>query len=145
MPCILLTRSRDAYAQLTTAPMLKPLDWTRSRVRRDHLIAMGVPVNLDEVESHRLSTLPPLKITTDLATNPPPRVSEDKHGLGPKPVLNFNKAEELCAIEDDKLKLYSLSKLEAVQRELVRATNEASALLAYLAQLKDARQQDHET
>jgi hypothetical protein len=29
--------------------MLKPLDWTRSRVRREHLISMGVPVNLDEV------------------------------------------------------------------------------------------------
>ena len=41
--------SRDAYAQLTTAPILKPLDWTRSRVRREHLISMGVPVNLDEV------------------------------------------------------------------------------------------------
>lgn len=125
--------------------MLKPLDWTRSRVRRDHLIAMGVPVNLDEVESHRLSTLPPLKITTDLANKPPPRVSEDKHGLGPKPTLDFAKAEELCAIEDDKLKLCSLGRLETVQRDLVRATNEASALLAYLAQLKDARQQDHET
>lgn len=114
-------------------------------MRRDHLIAMGVPVNLDEVESHRLSTLPPLKITTDLATNPPPRASEDKHGLGPKPVVNFGRAEELCALEDDKLKLCSLAKLETVQRDLVRATNEASALLAYLAQLKDARQQDHET
>lgn len=43
------THSRQAYAQLITAPMLKPLDWTRSRVRRDHLISMGVPVNLDEV------------------------------------------------------------------------------------------------
>jgi hypothetical protein len=25
------------------------LDWTRSRVRREHLINLGVPVNLDEV------------------------------------------------------------------------------------------------
>lgn len=41
--------SREAYAQLTTPPMLKTLDWTRSRVRREHLISMGVPVNLDEV------------------------------------------------------------------------------------------------
>ncbi|WWC90184.1 uncharacterized protein L201_005117 [Kwoniella dendrophila CBS 6074] len=59
--------SRDTYAQLTTAPILKPLDWTRSRVRRDHLISMGVPVNLDEVDSHRLSALPPLRITTNLS------------------------------------------------------------------------------
>jgi len=46
---MVLISSRDAYAQLTTAPILKPLDWTRSRVRREHLISMGVPVNLDEV------------------------------------------------------------------------------------------------
>ncbi|WWD22682.1 hypothetical protein CI109_107175 [Kwoniella shandongensis] len=65
--------SRDAYAQLTTAPMLKPLDWTRSKVRRDHLISMGVPVNLDEVDSHRLSALPPLRITTSRSMLPPPR------------------------------------------------------------------------
>ncbi|KAL1407288.1 hypothetical protein Q8F55_006709 [Vanrija albida] len=56
--------SRVSYAKLTTAPILKPLDWTRSRVRRDHLIAMGVPVNLDEVDSHRLAALPPLHIST---------------------------------------------------------------------------------
>ena len=65
---------------MTTAPILKPLDWTRSRVRREHLISMGVPVNLDEVslapefiyrkpadgqvDSHRISALPPLRITT---------------------------------------------------------------------------------
>lgn len=56
-----LTSSRDAYAQLTTAPILKPLDWTRSRVRRDHLISMGVPVNLDEVSSRSPPSLPVVK------------------------------------------------------------------------------------
>ncbi|WVQ72239.1 hypothetical protein IAR50_001788 [Cryptococcus sp. DSM 104548] len=61
--------SRDAYAQLTTPPLTKPLDWTRSRVRRDHLISLGVPVNLDEVDSHRLSSLPPLRITTSFGTS----------------------------------------------------------------------------
>jgi hypothetical protein len=48
--------SREAYAQLTTPPMLKTLDWTRSRVRREHLISMGVPVNLDEVSLLSQST-----------------------------------------------------------------------------------------
>ena len=51
--------SREAYAQLTTPPMLKTLDWTRSRTRREHLISMGVPVNLDEVRVHVLLTLTP--------------------------------------------------------------------------------------
>ncbi|OXH41627.1 hypothetical protein J008_00512 [Cryptococcus neoformans] len=71
--------SRDAYAQLTTPPLTKPLDWTRSRVRREHLISMGVPVNLDEVDSHRLSALPPLRIVTSSASGssrPQPRRAE---------------------------------------------------------------------
>lgn len=40
--------SRDLYAQLITPPILKPLDWKRSRVRREQLISLGIPVNLDE-------------------------------------------------------------------------------------------------
>lgn len=28
---------------------MRPVDWKRSRTRREHLIALGVPVNLDEV------------------------------------------------------------------------------------------------
>jgi hypothetical protein len=67
-----MLRSREAYAQLTTPPLLKPLDWTRSRTRREHLISMGVPVNLDEVDSHRLAALPPLRITTGA---PIPKIS----------------------------------------------------------------------
>lgn len=43
--------SRDLYAQLITPPILKPLDWKRSRVRREQLISLGIPVNLDEVRS----------------------------------------------------------------------------------------------
>lgn len=40
------------YASLTSPPELAPLDWTRSRVRREHLINLGVPVNLDEVRPY---------------------------------------------------------------------------------------------
>nr|KIR86706.1 hypothetical protein I308_03025 [Cryptococcus tetragattii IND107] len=74
--------SRDAYAQLTTPPITKPLDWTRSRVRREHLISMGVPVNLDEVDSHRLSALPPLRIVTSASgsSRPQPRRAETFDG-----------------------------------------------------------------
>ena len=60
--------------------MLKSLDWTRSRVRREHLISMGVPVNLDEVDSHRLSSLPPLRITTTYGSSARPG------DMGPPPV-----------------------------------------------------------
>ena len=79
--------SRDAYAQLTTPPMLKSLDWTRSRVRRDHLISMGVPVNLDEVDSHRLSSLPPLRITTAASSSSGANATSSRRGdMGPPPI-----------------------------------------------------------
>jgi len=67
-----LMSSRDAYAQLTTAPILKPLDWTRSRVRREHLISMGVPVNLDEV---RFPSRPPVYLPYYISTFTRPLVS----------------------------------------------------------------------
>ncbi|KLT41763.1 hypothetical protein CC85DRAFT_286167 [Cutaneotrichosporon oleaginosum] len=166
--------SRDAYAQLTTAPILKPLDWTRSRVRREHLIAMGVPVNLDEVDSHRLSALPPLRITTgDLPARsqsaapgpqkrnslPPPAAATagasapasvrnsqaDKYDLGPRPVLDIPRAEELCGLEEEQLALLPLSKLQALQTELEQTSATASGLLAYLLQLKDALATDSRT
>lgn len=180
--------SRNAYAQLTTPPMLKPLDWTRSRVRRDHLISMGVPVNLDEVrsdhaapdadsqvDSHRLSALPPLRITTSRGDVPPRTRSADpsskgkaraepsgsapvsarpsiggaegerKYGLGTKPPLDTRKAEELCGLEESALGIMPLARLEQIQAELVKHTADASALLAYYLQLKDAQTHDAAT
>ncbi|WVO15987.1 hypothetical protein L204_103652 [Cryptococcus depauperatus] len=47
--------SRTTYTQLITPPITKPLDWTRSCVRRKHLISLGVPVNLDEVDPLRIN------------------------------------------------------------------------------------------
>jgi hypothetical protein len=55
--------SRELYAQLITPPELKPLDWKRSRVRREQLISLGVPVNLDEV-SHLLVGANPYLLLT---------------------------------------------------------------------------------
>ncbi|KAK8844764.1 hypothetical protein IAR55_006614 [Kwoniella newhampshirensis] len=190
--------SRDTYAQLTTAPMLKPLDWTRSRVRRDHLISMGVPVNLDEVDSHRLSALPTLRITTSAASRsmPPPArpgsldassngrytaqqkgkgrdtspgvmsvpnsagasksdglvgngngagTGTGKYGLGQRPEMDVARAEELCGLEEDQLSILSIHALKKIQDELVTATAQASAALAWSLQLKDAQTQDSAT
>lgn len=70
-PCVSRLRadvfenSRRLHADLTTPPpLLRPFDWKRSRVRREHLISLGIPVNLDEVSAPSTSLLPPLKITT---------------------------------------------------------------------------------
>ncbi|OCF34874.1 hypothetical protein I316_03421 [Kwoniella heveanensis BCC8398] len=182
--------SRDAYAQLTTAPMLKPLDWTRSRVRREHLISMGVPVNLDEVDSHRLSALPSLRITTGAAfpqarraesldtnsysngnrytsaqkgkgrdlspnTNAASSVPHSagagrnpgsgRYGLGGRPDFDLAKAEDFCGLEEDRLSLLSVPTLRRMQAEIAETSAQASALLAWSLQLKDAQTQDSNT
>lgn len=42
---------RSLLSTVSSLPPLRPLDWRRSKVRREHLIALGVPVNLDDVSS----------------------------------------------------------------------------------------------
>ena len=51
---------------------MKPPNWTRSRIRRQHLIALGIPVNLDEVLPRANGKpLPTLQITTRPMSAPP--------------------------------------------------------------------------
>jgi len=55
-----------------TPPSAHPPNWTRSRIRRQHLITLGIPVNLDEVLPHAGSKpLPALHITTRPISAPP--------------------------------------------------------------------------
>ncbi|GAC96853.1 hypothetical protein PHSY_004437 [Pseudozyma hubeiensis SY62] len=60
--------SRQLWADLSSFPSVKPIDWVRSKTRRDYLISMGVPVNLDEIHSSFASgsggskQLPPLQL-----------------------------------------------------------------------------------
>ena len=55
--------SRHLFQTLTEPPTIQMLDWKRSRVRRNHLIALGVPVNLDEV---RLRPVPNFHVFVQL-------------------------------------------------------------------------------
>jgi hypothetical protein len=67
--------SRSLHALLTQRPpkMSSPPTWTRSRIRRQHLIALGIPVNLDEVlPQSALKPLPVLHIQTQAAHHPRP-------------------------------------------------------------------------
>ncbi|KAI9633219.1 uncharacterized protein MKK02DRAFT_39199 [Dioszegia hungarica] len=170
--------ARDAYIQLASPPQLKPLDWTRSRVRREHLIHMSIPVNLDEVDSHLLTRLPALTISTNFADLRAPRKrhseevqgvgvdggkgkaretesmpvsaapkdgAEGKYGLGVRPELDMQKAEELCGIEEDQISILSPAALAKIQADLVQSSAQASALLAHLLQLKDAQSHDAAT
>ncbi|KAF8607883.1 hypothetical protein BDV93DRAFT_542029 [Ceratobasidium sp. AG-I] len=87
---ILVTpESRALYSLLTQQPRSSsnPPTWTRSRIRRQHLISMGVPVNLDEVlPQSSLKPLPVLQIQTQahhprpLSAPPGPRPGESSIG-----------------------------------------------------------------
>jgi hypothetical protein len=79
--------SRDLYNLIAQPPpSTKPPNWVRSRIRRQHLITLGIPVNLDEVlEPHMngKSPLPPLNITTStrpMSAPPGPRKTPHSNG-----------------------------------------------------------------
>ncbi|KAH9179761.1 hypothetical protein EDB89DRAFT_1923078 [Lactarius sanguifluus] len=66
--------SRALYQSLfhTSPPSAHPPNWIRSRIRRQHLISLGIPVNLDEVLPHAgIKPLPALHITTRPMSAPP--------------------------------------------------------------------------
>ncbi|KAI0335617.1 hypothetical protein GY45DRAFT_1342655 [Cubamyces sp. BRFM 1775] len=65
--------SRQLYNALLppTPPSFQPVNWTRSRIRRQHLISLGIPVNLDEVLPRANGALPMLEITTRPMSAPP--------------------------------------------------------------------------
>lgn len=99
------------------------MNWTRSRVRRQHLIALGIPVNLDEVLPHAGGKpMPALQITTRPMSAPPgarpghhangsasaggsrrgspaPRGPAERLGLGPKPSIDEPKIEHLLSLK----------------------------------------------
>jgi len=89
-------------------PPLKPPNWTRSRIRRQHLIALGIPVNLDEVLPRTNGKpLPPLQITTRPPSAPPSRAGTPRSGtphgrhlapFGPKPELDKRKISEVLGL-----------------------------------------------
>ncbi|GBE80007.1 hypothetical protein BKA93DRAFT_824655 [Sparassis latifolia] len=73
--------SRQLYTMLLppTPPALQPVNWTRSRIRRRHLISLGIPVNLDEVLPRANGKLPMLQITTRPMSAPPgPRTAPSR-------------------------------------------------------------------
>lgn len=102
-------------------PPTRPPNWTRSRIRRQHLIALGIPVNLDEVlPQANGKALPPLQITTRPMSAPPgPRnppyphnapASTNNHSrastpqplpsqFGPKPEIDNAKISKLLALD----------------------------------------------
>ncbi|KZV76047.1 hypothetical protein PENSPDRAFT_599007 [Peniophora sp. CONT] len=161
--------SRALYQNLLSSPPLAgPVNWTRSRVRRQHLIALGIPVNLDEVLPHAGGKpMPALQITTRPMSAPPgarpghhangsasaggsrrgspaPRGPAERLGLGPKPSIDEPKIEHLLSLKYDQLSLLPLPQLEKHLADMRAQTAATSSLLTYTLQTRDALQQDSE-
>jgi len=169
--------SRSLYQSLfnvTPAAVTPPPNWTRSRTRRQHLISLGIPVNLDEVMPHvNGKPMPTLNITTRPSSAPPgprpthsnlpsgsntragtprpatPQASKRRgqspSGLGPRPKLDEAKISEMLDLTSDTLSLLPLPALELHLNALQALTNDTSTLLTYLLQTREALQQDSET
>ncbi|KAG7665514.1 uncharacterized protein J8A68_000916 [[Candida] subhashii] len=46
---LLNERSKTIYEQMSTMPYLHPHSWTKSKIRHNLLIKLGIPINLDEI------------------------------------------------------------------------------------------------
>ncbi|KAF8897739.1 hypothetical protein BD779DRAFT_1492273 [Infundibulicybe gibba] len=162
--------SRDLYKTLIkTPPPMKPPNWTLSRIRRQHLITLGIPVNLDEVLPRANGNpMPPLEISTRPMSAPPgPRgAAHPPHGsttnaqnsrsgtpqpnkpparFGPKPELDQAKIKSLLDLDLETLTIQPLAILERHLTDLRAQTAETSLLLTHLLQARDTLQQDSET
>ena len=71
-----------AYIPAST-PQIQPVNWIRSRTRRQHLISLGIPINLDEVLPRTREKIPALEISTRPSSAPPgPRQSRPGSRVG---------------------------------------------------------------
>ena len=130
-PCLvpLTLCSRELYSSLLNSPpLMEPISWVRSRIRQQHLIALGLPVNLDEIfPQPAAKPLPPLHISTrpvsappgaangPIRSTPPSRSNSRSNtpqpsarsgsstamqlSLGPKPVLDAKKIDDLLKLD----------------------------------------------
>lgn len=166
---ILLTPdSREMYKMLLqTPPPTKPPNWIRSRIRRQHLIALGIPVNLDEVLPRAASKpLPMLEIHTRPMSAPPDHHSSYSNGggpnanhqsragtpkpgaqaahFGPKPVLDMARINKSLQLNAESLTMQPLANLERYLEDIRLQTADTSSLLTHLLQARDSLQLDSE-
>lgn len=97
-------RSRSVFADLSSQPKtLQPVDWLRSRTRRDLHISLGVPINLDEIlpadasSTASGSRLPPLTLTVDSALRSdagPSSAPATQRSSSPAAATNGNKRSD---------------------------------------------------
>ena len=168
--------SRALFRELQTpVPIAStPLDWTRSATRRRHLISLGIPVNLDEVQQPAASraVLPPLELhvepvgsgaaaaggasasaTPAASSALPAEGAAPAEGWGARrrrelggepPAVSMERVEELVAIGEDQLTLKALPELRALAREMRTLSKQMSDLLAHHLMVREAFHADAE-
>ncbi|GAA5894964.1 uncharacterized protein JCM6883_002273 [Sporobolomyces salmoneus] len=168
---ILVTEeSRNLLSSLSSLPPLRPLDWRRSKIRREHLISMGIPVNLDDSNDPKpLSSLstssPRLSGTQSRPSSAPPGASplpfsssrvpsrsstpfadrERTRRTASPPPLDKNLADQLLSLKEDDLTLMSLAKLKSVAADLEKISVDASEILTHALLMREKESQDKET
>ncbi|GAA5830856.1 hypothetical protein JCM5353_000592 [Sporobolomyces roseus] len=163
--------SRNLLATLSSLSPLRPLDWRRSKIRREHLITMGVPVNLDDstdtkpLSSLAISSSPRLSTSQSRPPSAPPGASplpfsssrvpsrsstpfadreRTRRATSPPP-LDKTLANQLLSLKEDDLTLMSVGKLRKMTEELEKISVEASEVLTHALLMREKEGQDKET
>lgn len=168
---VLVTESSRTLFRELQAEDPKPallLNWTRSQTRRQQLLALGVPINLDEMlggdAQHK--ELPPLELQIESAPQADtggissPATGSDAAAPAPQteslgdrrrrelgvdvPVVDTERIEQVTQLSEDDLKLQSLPALRNLVKELQALSAQTTDLLAYYLMLRDMFTADSE-
>ena len=159
-------QSRSMFRELDSKDMPSaPLDWRRSHTRRQYLISLGVPINLDEVLGNgpTKEALPPLQlnlVTSDhdssslsVPARPGvPKVSSKESwgdhrrrqiGLH-EPSLPIGRIEKLLQLSEDDIKLLTLPELRELFREMESLSKRMGDALQYHLMIRETFSTDSE-
>jgi len=139
-----------------------PLNWRRSYTRRQSLIALGVPINLDEVSQE---VLPPLELHIPTPARPaaagagtlstPPQREDTQHSetWGERrrrdlnlvePVVPMHRIDALQQMSEEDIKLKTQPELRELLREMEGLSTQLGEALQYYLTLRDAFASDGE-
>jgi len=128
--------SKALFKALSEPPNTPPLNWKRSRTRRSHLIALGIPVNLDE-----LSTSTPLQTlvvsTKDVLPggNGPMSAPATKNRSSlalqriPTPTIDRGRCSQILDMKEEDIGELPLDGIQSLKKELEGLLGQAGELL----------------
>lgn len=135
----------------------RPINWKRARIRRDFYVALGVPIDLDEIlppETKAKKLILPHVHLTDTkspslsrrGSNASITSTRSRREPPPPPDVDLTRAREMCGITHEKLvSSYKLDDLQKFQAEMEAMTNSVSDLLTYWLDMRERQVVDAET